>query len=950
MPSLVTLPAARAVLPGPPARSFRSLADAVRADVGRAIAMAAGGAAAFAAVEYPLTLASYAGAPRWVARLELVALTATLATWLWFLLAASGAAVLIGVRLIRARFDPAQARAPGWLYPPPPVAADATRPAVAWLWATVVTGLVSVAVIQRAAVLAIARYNEVQLKAALIAAIAVAWLAAAIALHRVLAIAARVGAAGLAPLLGAANPLGRWRAAGVAWAALVGGVLAASWLALPQSRSVLPVRLVVSGVVIALGMGLGALRHARRRPSRPSPPSRRRALALAATALAGMTATLVWLGADLETKYVAITASPALDKLIDVVRFANDLDGDGFGSLLGEGDCAPLDPAIHPGAIDLPDNGIDENCDGHDFSLRDVAAVPGADKQVPPRFRKDWNILLLTIDDLRYDHTTFGGYADSPKHRDTTPRLAALVKQSVSFAFTNAPSAGTMASIPAILTSKYFHSGIALDESPRPPGTPPGILPENTLLPEIMKRKGYATGAVGSHVWWNHWGLDQGVDDFDNSIAPTDDPFRVAADRVTDHVLAWVSRKQATRWFMWAHYIDPHGRYVAHPDVVDYGSSEPDLYDAEIKWTDQEVGRLLDQLRRLPSFASTIVIITSDHGDSMGEHNVPLGTHGTALYRELQHVPMIFFIPDNKPRIVHGAVTNLDIVPTVAALCDIDVHDLSFEGRSLVPQLFYDHAEDPGRIVFAETNAPQKERAAISERWKLIYYFGSNLYELFDLTADPWEHNNLAPKAPPELAPMKQALQAWMDRVMYVRDPTFNQAYRQIADVVLPSAPAPQVLTTGQTLDGIAILGAGLVADGRPVAPGAKLDVHVYFHVEQPTSAAYRFQLAVWPIDPANPTAAPAPSRILRTGLRATASGAFSTERWKAGDYIRERFPLTIPPDWPPAGPIGLGLVAEDAAGKVHTPTGEKLASDPGIAVLGTIPATTAGSSPPPRP
>ena len=394
---------------------------------------------------------------------------------------------------------------------------------------------------------------------------------------------------------------------------------------------------------------------------------------------------------------------------------------------------------------------------------------------------------------------------------------------------------------------------------------------------------------------------------------------------------------------MWAHYIDPHGRYVAHPDVVDYGSSEPDLYDAEIKWTDQEVGRLLDQLRRLPSYANTIIIITSDHGDSMGEHTVPVGTHGTALYRELQHVPMIFYIPDNKPRIVHGAVTNLDIVPTVAALCGIDVHDLSFEGRSLVPQLFYDHTEDRDRIVFAETNAPQKERAAISERWKLIYYFGSNLYELFDLAADPWEHTNLAPEAPPAFATMKQALQGWMDRVMYVRDPMFNQAYRQLADVVLPSAPTAQVATAGQTLDGITILGTG-IADGRPVTPGARLDVHVYFRVDQPTATSYRFQLAAWPVDPAAPSAAPAPSQIVRTGVRPTAGGAFTTERWKPGDHVRERFPITLPASW--HGALGLGLVAEDPAGKAHPPTGEALASDPTIAVLGTIPAGATGSSP----
>src|SRR4030095_15058611 len=96
-------------------------------------------------------------------------------------------------------------------------------------------------------------------------------------------------------------------------------------------------------------------------------------------------------------------------------------------------------------------------------------------------------------------------------------------------------------------------------------------------------------------------GFERGVDEYDNSIGKTPDVFRVAADQVSNHVLAWVSRHQSQKWFLWAHYIDPHGRYVAHPDVVAYGSSEPDLYDAEIRWTDQELGRLLDALERLPS-------------------------------------------------------------------------------------------------------------------------------------------------------------------------------------------------------------------------------------------------------------------------------------------------------------------------------------------------------------
>jgi choline-sulfatase len=946
-----------------PTRSYRSLRDGALADVGRAIALAAGGAIAFAPVEYALTLISYAGPVRWASKLGLVALTAALSLWLWLVLAAALSAVMVGGRLLRAQIDPAGARGPGWWCAPPAAAPGDVRPGVPRLWATVATALVSVVVIQRGAALALTTFKEPQLTAGLIAVLAVGWIAVAVRLHRALTVVAEVGAVGLAPLLGAANPLGRWRAAGPALAGLVAGCLAVCWFVLPQSRSVLPIRLVISGLVIGLGMGLGALRHARApsrrrpgprrspsapagpsRPSAPSGPRRRRALVAAAVVLAAMTSTLVWLGAELETKYVAITASPALDKLIGAVRVANDFDRDGFGSLLGEGDCAPLDRAIHPGAIDAPDNAIDENCDGHDFSLRDVAAVPRAGAQVPERFRRPWNVLFLTIDTLRYDRTTFGGYADGPKRRNTTPNLAALVKRSVSFAFANAPSAGTMASIPAILTSKFFHSGIALDETV-PRGDPPGILPENTTLPEIMKRKGYATGVVGSHVWWNRWGLEQGVDDYDNSLAKTDDPYRVAAHKVTDHVLAWVSRQQGKRWFMWAHYIDPHGRYVAHPDVVDYGSSEPDLYDAEIQWTDQEVGRLLRELSRLPSHQDTIVVITSDHGDSMGEHNVPVGTHGTALYREMQHVPLIFYIPDNRPRVLRGAVTNLDVVPTLAELCDIDVRDLQFEGKSLVPQLFYDGTDDLERIVFAETNAPQKERAAISARWKLIYYFASNLYELYDLQADPWERTNVAPQNPPAFATMKQALQAWIDRVMYVRDPRFNQAHRQIADVLLTAPPAPQVRTEGQTLDGIEILGIGLAAGSR-IAPGAKLDVHVYFRVERPTASALRFQLTAWPAgDGDGAPGSAAPPRIVQSASRVTADGAFGSDRWKPGDHIRERFALKIPADWPEGG-LAIGLTSTDDAGG-RTPTGAARASDPFVAILGVLPP---GSSAEPRP
>ncbi|MCX5748440.1 MAG: sulfatase-like hydrolase/transferase, partial [Proteobacteria bacterium] len=410
------------------------------------------------------------------------------------------------------------------------------------------------------------------------------------------------------------------------------------------------------------------------------------------------------------------------------------------------------------------------------------------------------------------------------------------------------------------------------------------------------------------------------------------------------HILAWVSRQQSKKWFLWAHYIDPHGRYVAHPDVVDYGSSEPDLYDAEIRWTDQEIGRLLAQLVRLPSNAHTIIVLTSDHGDSMAEHTVPLGTHGTALYRELLHVPMIFYIPENKARTVGGAVSNLDIVPTIAALAGIDVHDLQFEGRSLVPQLFYGK-EDPDRIVFAETNAPTKQRAAISTHWKLIYYITSNLFELYDLVKDPWEHDNLAATSSPTTGPfamMKAALDAWMERVVYQRDPKFNQAYRQVADVTLPVPPTPQVRTEQQSLaDGnIEILGVAPEA-GRSIGSKAKVDVHVYFHVKTRTDRAFKLQLVVWPLAPGAKITDPIPPQVVRTPLRPTADGFFPSSKWRADEYIRERFPVTIP-DWQ-GSQVVVGLVAND--GRVVAPTGLAPANEPNTMILGVLPF--AGSAPP---
>jgi hypothetical protein len=153
--------------------------------------------------------------------------------------------------------------------------------------------------------------------------------------------------------------------------------------------------------------------------------------------------------------------------------------------------------------------------------------------------------------------------------------------------------------------------------------------------------------------------------------------------------------------------------------------------------------------------------------------------------------------------------------------------------------------------------------------------------------------------------------------------------------VTLPAAPSPQVATQGQAIDGIDILGVDLAAGGA-LAPGAKVDLHVYFHVNRATAVAYRFGIAAWPVDDAAP-GDPAPGDVLRTGARTTADGAFASDHWKPGDYIRERFTLTVPRTWHGSG-VAIGLFTTDPSGGKIKATGATLASDPFVAILGVLP------------
>ena len=168
----------------------------------------------------------------------------------------------------------------------------------------------------------------------------------------------------------------------------------------------------------------------------------------------------------------------------------------------------------------------------------------------------------------------------------------------------------------------------------------------------------------------------------------------------------------------------------------------------------------------------------------------------------------------------------------------------------------------------------------------------------------------------------------------------FNQTETQIKDVLLgTTAPHPEVATADQTLDdgALEIVGIG-PATGSTIAPGAKVDLHVYFHVTRPTEQVYKFLLSVWPVDTNQfkPTDA-APATVIRSSSRATANGFFASSHWHAGEYIRERFTLQIPGGWTGDGLV-LGLVATDTGGKKAAATGPAPSNDAATLVLGVLP------------
>lgn len=362
------------------------------------------------------------------------------------------------------------------------------------------------------------------------------------------------------------------------------------------------------------------------------------------------------------------------------------------------------------------------------------ASIPllGADSGPAPSLRKDLNVVLITIDCLRAD-MPWAGY-----ERPIAPRLTELAKGAVVYTSAYSLSSYTSMSVGGLLSGRLPGE---LDRDGYFFGTYGN---QNLFFPERLQAAGIRTVSAHAHGYFKNSGLAQGFDVWE--LVPDLKWDNLTDENVTSPRLEQIAEKllgdpalAERRFFAWFHFVDPHDRYMAHSGI-DWGPKLRDRYDAEVTFTDEHIGKLVDFVRARPYGARTAFIVTSDHGEAFGEHKQFL--HGFELWEPLVRVPLFFVVPGAAAHQVKANRGAIDLAPTILELLGVP-QEPTFRGKSLVAELF----AGPGtqleeRDVLVDlpaTSDNERRRALISGRHKLIAYGGAEYAVAFDLDADPGE-------------------------------------------------------------------------------------------------------------------------------------------------------------------------------------------------------------------
>ncbi len=346
---------------------------------------------------------------------------------------------------------------------------------------------------------------------------------------------------------------------------------------------------------------------------------------------------------------------------------------------------------------------------------------------------KDLNILIITIDTLRADK--LGCYGNG---QIETPNIDSLADNGILFS-------RAFALTPTTLPS---HTNIFLGTTPLYHGVHDNfnssVQEEFLTLAEYLKTFDYATGAfIGAFPLDSRFGLSQGFDVYDDGYEKVSThKFAYgerAAENVIQNALGWVD-KQNTRWFLWIHCFDPHDPYDPPDPFKDLYKNNP--YDGEVAHVDFALGRLLGFLKEKNLFNKTIVIFTSDHGESLGQHGEIY--HGYYAYNSILWIPLILSIPGINPSRVDHYVSHIDIFPTLCDLLQIEKPPF-LQGQSLLPAI--KNKRMPNGTIYIESLFPYLNRGWAPIRGFIQgkeKFIDSPIPELYNLEKDFDEANNLA--------------------------------------------------------------------------------------------------------------------------------------------------------------------------------------------------------------
>lgn len=368
--------------------------------------------------------------------------------------------------------------------------------------------------------------------------------------------------------------------------------------------------------------------------------------------------------------------------LIDVARNLTDIDRDGYSSLFAGGDCAPLDPKINPGAAEIPNNGVDDNCLAGDAKI--LAAKH--ETLTPPSDPAPIDVFLVTIDSLRRDRVGVYCPECGPNGLATTPEIDAFAEHAVVFDHAYAPGGWTAISVSAFMrgvyarrldltrmfeTSRYrllraserndLHSDESLVKMFAMP-----VSDVHTSIAEWLGTRGMTTIGIA----------DDGYSDLLGpraNVAPGFDTYRLVnageSSEHDDHDTADMAIAELAaapvdeRIFMWVHFFGPHNPSERHPGVRYDGPDTIPAYEHEIRYADMHVGRLLRAIEARGKPAA--IFVTADHGEEFiaGDRH-----HGWSLEEDAIRVPFIASVPNWRAGRSNAPISLVDLMPTFCAL------------------------------------------------------------------------------------------------------------------------------------------------------------------------------------------------------------------------------------------------------------------------------------------